>query len=1630
MNWVRSSFLVFILACFLLLPSAVFAAPPTGETPFEPCLQDNLEPGSAPIKEMGAFQTSLFTGSAAYSYPIDVPPGTNGLAPSIVLSYNSHSAKDRTSWVGAGWSLTLNYIKRDVNSTPEDLSDDIFNLVLNGQQYELVYNETEGRYHTEEESYLFIENKTGSTDNKKGDYWMVRSKDGTTYRFGYTNDSEAVCANRVYVWQWSLDDIEDTQDNHIYYSYNESPTPNDIGAVYLAKIEYNNDRNRGIEFTLEDTDRPDAITIYDQGCKVRYARRLKEIQVHADTEPVATYVLSYDVNDDSTLSLLTQIQKIGSDGVTALPPTTFEYEEIGVGWVRDDSWTAPTYLGGAHGFVVADVNGDGLTDILRGYMYYENYHEYFENAAYINTGNGWSRDDSWAPPVPFVYDKRDDGRFWDRFQVSDINRDGLPDLFRGNDNVYINNGSGWEPDGSWANPFTYQSKSGYRTADVNGDGLPDVLKGYMYYENHHEYFVNASWINTGSGWIRDDSWAPPVPFVYDKRDDGRFWDRYQIADINGDGLPDLFKSDIAGAYINTGSGWEFDNSWSVLPAFQGKDGYRIADVNGDGLPDVVKAEMEYEDYTETFYSSAYINNGHDWIRNDSWAPPFPFIYNHEDGRSWVRALPMDADGDGLVDIIHKYNAYVHAGESYPYRLKRVENGLGGNITIDYAPTTTFPNTSIGFAMMCVKNITSDNSMSGPHHIVSMQRYNCTGGLFNYTEQEFRGFSHVTVTDSLNNIHEHWFHQDDALKGKEYKNEIKDDSGNPYHKTENNWSYLESDGVYVTHLDEKLDYMYDGQVNIPKITRASYEYDGYGNVIRTATLGDVDTTGDDKFVYNEYVYNTTAWIMNLINHNYLLASDDATKLKENRYYYDGHTNLGDPPTRGDLTKEVAWLDSGDDQITSYEYDSYGNMIAKTDPNGNTVNYVYGVIDSTHTFPEQVINALGHTTCYLYDLGTGNLLHVTDSNGFTTVYEYDVFGRRVKEIKPYDSTDLPSITYNYDLDGVAPECSHISLREKGGQTDTIDTHIFVDGFGQQIQTRYEAENSSNEIVTSTFYDELGRVKRESLPYYDTYSASYTSPPLTVKGTSYVYDPIGRTTLIENPDGTTRSIEYDHWIKTSTDENGNQIIFYTDAYNRIVKVEEKNEGEIYTTIYDYNARDELINITDHQGNEFSYEYDTLGRKIAQYDPDMGNWTYTYDPNGNLISQTDARDITISFLYDELDRIVKRDYPNDPGIDYVYDLETNGTLSEVSDSLGTTHYYYDNRLRTLEEERIMDGITWITHWTYDSADRITSITYPTGEIVVYNYNNRGLLDNVSTIVENIDYNELDKVIRKDFANSVSTDLEYNETTQRLSRIYTSGLQNFSYQYDNVGNVVSIEEDIEGKIQNFCYDDLNRLIRAEEHGGYGERSYNYDPIGNLIGLDAPDLNLTFTYGEGTAGPHALTTRLYVPFEKPDLEIMEKWVNWPYNCTICYNVTNIGNGTAPSGHNTTLYIDHVEVAHDHVDVALEPNESYIGCFDDYNWTYTPPSDNVTVCADNDNTIAESNETNNCLTNIWKCGDVTGDNNVRMSDGIRIFHNVTHGVPIDNLWAGDVTGDNNVRMSDGIRIFHNVTHGVLLNCCCE
>ena len=1303
--------------------------------------------------------------------------------------------------------------------------------------------------------------------------------------------------------------------DYIYYKYNESPKSGDIGVTYLSKIEYNNDMTRSVEFVLEDKERHDAIKIYDQGCAVRESRRLKEILVKADNRIVRKYALKYFTDKSSSslsittyptaespespLSLLQSITQFGSNDI-ALPPTEFEYNpHVVERWYDDDheqDWffrprDGSLHLGGT--VTLSDVNRDGMPDIVKGNQTVQG------NAMgwwiWQNTGSKWLEEEilwevnGFSFPInshefyPILGDH-------DRVILSDINGDGLPDIVKGHKYdgwwVWLNTGKGWsnkkikwENNNSAQRTYPYLSNDNVTLTDVNGDGLPDIVKGYKY----DGWWV---WLNTKEGWKNDKiMWlekGDTTPSLNQKY--------VFLSDVNGDSLPDIVTRawEDGNKYrwrvrLNTGDRWEnkkvmwFESTEVVSTS-------NPTDINGDGLPDIFTYGYEgnYDGHFGYYQSFCYVrlNIGEEWTNEvvkwiNKSEPSFP---------GFIRSIRTDANGDGLIDIVssnleffYESNYSLHFNNRWlvrlneghaPYLLSKIKNSLGGKTTIEYTYSTRFDNTGnddisdLGFPLNVVKTVGKDNQMPGDHHTSATYYYNYSGGLYDYEDKEFRGFSNVTVTNSLGTKEDHEFHQDDVLKGKEYKTLIKDKRGKPYRKTENIWAYSEADGVFQPSLEQTLEYTYDGVSENPKETRVRYTYDMYGNVITAIYNGEIEKTGDERIIQKQYVYNTDLWILDKPSETALTDSESAY-LKRAWYAYDNQ-GVNTPPIKGDMTEEIVWLDTGEYPKNSYSYDDYGNVISSTNARGFVTQYVYD--DKTHTFPEKTINAVGHATVQVFDMGTGNQLSATDSNGFTVTNEYDTFGRIIKKIQPYDTSSFPTVQYQYNADGVVPEAVKVSKRMESGENGrTVNVFTFIDGFGRAVQTQENRLDPRKKIaaytstVTNTYYNEIGKLRSQSVPHFRLLSPSagkYTTPQSGIKTIDFEYDAIGRNIVIRNPDGTFKQAGYDHWKITITDENGHSKVNHLNAYGKIIQIDEQNEGQTYITRYVYNAKDELITITDSQENIFSFEYDSLGREILHIDPDIGTWRYEYDPTGNMISQKDNRDIVTNFRYDELNRILRVEYPSDNDIDYVYDLETTGTLSQISDGVGKTHYFYDQRLRTIKEEKTVDQMVWTTEWTYNANNSIESVKYPDGEIVLHNYNDRGFLSSVADIIIGIYYNDFGSITGKKFANAISTTLSYNDNF-RLKEITTQyiddkQLQDMRYDYDNAGNVISIEDALENRGYLFQYDDLDRLIAAREDDGYNF-TYEYDSIGNLMKVDDSTHLIEYFYGVG-AGPHAVTS--------------------------------------------------------------------------------------------------------------------------------------------------------------------------------
>lgn len=254
---------------------------------------------------------SSFTGAATTSYPIVAPPGIGGLTPALNISYNSRGfeglqAPYAASGFGVGWGMPQPQITNGNAAAMFDTDPDnfgacdpfqnsLFTLSLNGASYPLqarsgVYRH--GRYDALGDPSLFIEYKNSGATNVTGEYWLVKTADGTSYIFGQSEQAEQVVSPLLDAcsenWQnglqpqnknfaalsWKLESITDVYGRQVKYSYGTacsehfadgtgcrrfpiatfvaesytfpSPTPNQSGNhfrreadVALYRIEYN-----------------------------------------------------------------------------------------------------------------------------------------------------------------------------------------------------------------------------------------------------------------------------------------------------------------------------------------------------------------------------------------------------------------------------------------------------------------------------------------------------------------------------------------------------------------------------------------------------------------------------------------------------------------------------------------------------------------------------------------------------------------------------------------------------------------------------------------------------------------------------------------------------------------------------------------------------------------------------------------------------------------------------------------------------------------------------------------------------------------------------------------------------------------------------------------------------------------------------------------------------------------------------------------------------------------------------------------------------------------------------------------------------------------------------------------------
>jgi|CXWK01.1.fsa_nt_gi RHS repeat-associated protein len=1365
-------------------------------------------------------QVNESSGTFDFELPLDIPPGRNGLQPNLALRYSSRGDSEG-SIVGYGWSLTIPYIqrvnRRGINSM---YNDSYFTSSISG---ELATSTTDTTLH-----FPKVENGEFVTYKFVNNTWTAKDKRGNTYIYGLNdNYRQTDPADNTRVFKWMLSEVRDVNDNVIRYEYYQDGS----GQIYPDKIYYTgHDSQDGIfEVDFNLTSNLDYATSSVSGFVTETKYRVNEIIAKVNGQWVKKYILSYVTPAIRIRSLLHSVTETGRDESgteISFQPYVFEYQDSDIpGWVEDVSgWVLPEpiieYGNGVKsaGSFFIELNGDGLPDIIRSRTSTTQSPNDISRA-YINTGNNWSFSQDWTNALNIVAPSGD--RFITNidtdmgYRIVDVNGDGRDDILRNKPLVspskaYINNGEGWVDDSAWYPPVPLVKSNGQdngvRILDLSGDGLPDISLS-------NNINSNVTYTNTGSGWNQNTStWIAPSYYI-----DTSSYDMGLIPmDLNGDGLTDWVRGwgstssgTVRQKYLNDGSAnWLGAN---LLPGINADEvfiqnrkdlGYRIADVNGDGLTDIIKFLHENGGNDD---KRGYINTGIKWTDvSTDWNMPLPFMEMAPWSDTGNRLI--DYNGDGMVDVIGRdqFNVDTIAYKNQSKKvdlLTQITYPMGGSTSVEYKAIQQFRDNSgnllnqVPFSIFVVSKISKDDAINNS----AESAYVYQDGYFSPTpvlDRKFAGFGLVTKTNPDGSKVKTYFHQasstlsslgeyDDHISkaGKPFRTEITDSSGNPYSISINKWEKqaLGNDAYYVK-LVQTMELSYDG--NSSHRDRAeSYTYDPVGNITQKIDWGEVvgsgdgtfSDTGSDKLTTNISIASSTTSYL-FAPYDVVTLDQSSNKLAQTRTYYDnqslGSLLIGNP------TKIEQWKTGSNYADVEKTWNSFGLITQEKDPRDKTTTYAY---DQYNMYPASTTNAVGHVVSAEYNYSNGKPKKVIDANGFIFETKFDGLNR-VKELKQPDlvtpTTQVIKSTFEYVDSGSLPRVFH--KRDYLNSATTTDIYVYRDGFDRTVQERIESEGTNQFSVKDTLYNSTDDVWKHSLPYFSTGASS--TPPT---GTSalyavYAYDPVHRVASIDNVIGETTN-EYDDWKVVTTDPLGKVKRLYKDARGNLIKVEEIEGTNTYTTQYEYDGNNNLKKITDAVGNIRSFTYDGLSRRLtaedlhATNDSYFGTWSFGFDDTGNLITQTDPKSQTVNYAYDDINRVVSEDYTGATGTEIIYGYDNCssgvGKLCTVSKSGYALAREYNPLGGVKREVKTIDDNQLATSYVYDRLGNVQNVTHPDGSITQNEYSSAGTLERifwkesiasdaiVHPIIKDIDYSPLGQKGYVEYGNNASTTNTYNSS-------------------------------------------------------------------------------------------------------------------------------------------------------------------------------------------------------------------------------------------------------------------------------
>jgi RHS repeat-associated protein len=601
-------------------------------------------------------------------------------------------------------------------------------------------------------------------------------------------------------------------------------------------------------------------------------------------------------------------------------------------------------------------------------------------------------------------------------------------------------------------------------------------------------------------------------------------------------------------------------------------------------------------------------------------------------------------------------------------------------------------------------------------------------------------------------------------------------------------YTMNDRLFVQNkTDERgivTSYMYDALGNRTSMTEAAglpeekitiYTYESGTNLLKSVSQPSVAVSGENVFI--AMTHDAFGNIISEIESGYS-GNNPVSRVTRRTY------NLNGQLTHMDGQREDV------EDIYTFEY--FPNEASEGDNRGQL---------------KRIRNPMGHATSYSNYTSFGKPGVVIDGNGVVTELQYGTAGRPTGMIHV-------GLTTRFEYD---PAGQLIAVRSP----ENGDVLCFYTEAGLLEKIQDSQGNSIN-----YHYDSEGNRIREEIQDPGAQLTKYVD---------LVYDSKNRVSRIVQPDATSTSYLYDATGNVVSQMNGGGIstAYAYDGLNRLQAI--TDPGDVYT-LYSHDSSGNVSSVLDGENHITSYAHDDFGHRLDISSPDAGAANYSYDLTGNMITRSNANGITATYSYDALNRLVSVRYPDSvQDVLYSYDQGENGIgkLTGMQNSSGEYTYFYDALGNMARNEATINGMAYVTRYSFDGSGRLAAMIYPGGRSVSYLRDSIGNIIEINTVFEGVEQKIMGGIHYLPYGSlhgaTLGNGLEVNsqfDQSYRLSRQFVGPVFDKSYAYNVVGNVSNVTDSLlPENSQALTYDGVDRLI--SENGRYGMREYGYDKNGN-----------------------------------------------------------------------------------------------------------------------------------------------------------------------------------------------------------